>query len=137
MSSSAGPATPPSPWSPLPPGAGTDPSGFDAVESLFRADGSGPRSASGVRPFVPALRPPEGTDGYGWLYRAAEPLPPGPEPAVAVTTTTGGLAVLDAPPAVPWSAERVAAPRRWPVLLLLLSALLCTALVALLAAGGL
>ena len=131
MSSSAGPATPSSPWSPT-----TDPAGFDAVESLYRRT-DGARQASGVRHFQPALRPPEDTDGYAWLYRPAETAVPVTSPVFSTTTT--GVAVL-APTALPnpepsWSAA--AAPRRrWPSLLLLVAALLCTGLLALLAPGA-
>jgi hypothetical protein len=136
MSSSAGPVPPPRPAAP----PLTDPSGFDAVESLYRQT-DGARRASGVRHFQPALRPPEGTDGYAWLYRPAEAAEPVTAPVLSTpvsSTTTSGVAVLTPAPALDpepsWSAA--AAPRRrWPVLLLLAAALLGTAVLALLAPG--
>jgi hypothetical protein len=135
MSSSAGPVPPPRPVAPL----HTDPSGFDAVESLYRRT-DGARRASGVRHFQPALRPPEDTDGYGWLYRPAE-VTAVPVTSPASSATTSGVAVLT--PALlpdPEASRSVSAagrPRRWPVLLLLTAALLGTALLALLAPGTL
>lgn len=133
MSSTAGPVPPPRPAASL----NTDPSGLDAVESLYRpADGS--RRASGVRHFQPALRPPEDTDGYAWLYRPAEPAVPVSSPAGP--TTTSGVAVLPAAPVpAPGPAPRASRAsrrqRRWPALLLLTAALLGTGLLALLAPG--
>lgn len=135
MSSSAGPVPPSRPVAPL----HTDPAGFDAVESLYRQT-DGARRASGVRHFQPALRPPEDTDGYGWLYRPAEAAA-APVTHPASTTTTSGVAVLS-PALLPGadpsrSVTAAGRPRRWPVLLLLTAALLGTALLALLAPGTL
>jgi hypothetical protein len=118
----------------------TDPAGFDAVESLYRPT-DGARRASGVRHFQPALRPPEDTDGYGWLYRPAETAAAPVTSPASTTTTTSGVAVLT--PALlpgPEASSPVTAagrPSRWPVLLLLTAALLGTALLALLAPGTL
>ena len=119
----------------------TDPAGFDAVESLYRPT-DGAQRASGVRHFQPALRPPEDTDGYGWLYRPAETAAaPVTSPASFSTTTTTSVAVLT--PALLSGAEAsspvtaAGRPSRWPVLLLLTAALLGTALLALLAPGTL
>ena len=118
----------------------TDPAGFDAVESLYRPT-DGARRASGVRHFQPALRPPEDTDGYGWLYRPAETAAAPVTSPASFSTTTTGVAVLT--PALLSGAEAsspvtaAGRPSRWPVLLLLTAALLGTALLALLAPGTL
>jgi hypothetical protein len=119
----------------------TDPAGFSAVESLYRGTDAA-RRRSGVRPFEPALRPPEDTDGYGWLYRPAEPTAPAVVHVAAPASTTGsGVAVLAPEPpvgrAAVWAPTPAAPGRRWPTLLLLTAALLCTALLALLAPGTL
>jgi hypothetical protein len=61
----------------------------DAIESLYRDSG---RRHSGLRPFETALQPPEGADGYGWLYRAEQVLPTlSAEPAAAATLTSPAL----------------------------------------------
>ena len=135
MSSSAGPVPPPRPATP----PLTDPSGFDAVESLYRQTDGTARGASGVRHFQPALRPPEDTDGYAWLYRPAEATEPVTTPVFSTpvsSTTTSGVAVLTPAPALNLEPSWSAAPasrRRWPVLLLLAGALLGTGVLALLA----
>jgi hypothetical protein len=109
--------------------AATDP-GFDAVESLYR----GATGRSGLRSYEPALRAPEGTDDYGWLFRSDEPAAR-PVPAVVAVrgaapgplTTTSGLAVVGAP-LVRWTSGTRPTGRRWPVAALLAAALGCALL---------
>jgi len=110
--------------------AATDP-GFDAVESLYR----GATGRSGLRSWEPALRPPEGTHDYGWLFRPDEPAAAAPpvraaEPALTVTapglrTTSSGLSVV---PPVSWSPVTRGTGRRWPAAALLAAALTCALL---------
>jgi hypothetical protein len=98
----------------------TDPGSVDVIESLYR--GSGVRHPA-LRPFETALQPPEGADGYNWLYRA-EPVPP------LVTVAPAGPASLTAAALVP-----PALPRRWLLPTLLAAAAACVALAGVLLAG--
>ncbi|GAA1426751.1 hypothetical protein GCM10009616_02130 [Microlunatus lacustris] len=108
--------------------AATDP-GFDAVESLYR----GATGRSGLRSYEPALRPPEGTLDYGWLFRPDEPpAPPVPAAEPALTATTPGLRTttsgLPAVGTVSWSPVTRTAGRRWPTAALLAAGLVCALL---------
>ena len=120
------------------PAATTDPA-LDAVESLYR----GGTGRSGLRAFEPALRPPEGTLDWGWLFRPDEAVRPADAPvgpattgSLAVTTgtgralltTTSGLAVVGPAPLVQWSPGTLPAARRWPAAALLAAALTCALL---------
>ena len=113
-------------------GAATDPGRVDVVESLYRGADGAHRRPSALRPFQPALRPPEGSQDYSWLYRPAEPaaaptalLPAEP---VAFDDPTG--------PTTRWSRAEPVPVRRWPALGLLGLALAGAALLALLGAAG-
>jgi hypothetical protein len=105
---------------PLASSGATDPGLVDAIESLYRDSG---RRRSAVRPFETALHPPEGADGYSWLYRA-EPVVPPPSTAPAATTTLTSAALVTP-----------ASHRRWPVPALLAIGLACVALAGVLLAG--
>ncbi|GAA1833783.1 hypothetical protein ACFFOM_10570 [Microlunatus capsulatus] len=127
------PAHPSSSAAPRPAPTTTDPA-LDAVESLYR----GATGRSGLRAFEPALRPPEGTLDWGWLFRPDEPVAPVAAPLAAALTTTGsglavrtttsGLAVVGPAPLVHWSPGTLPAARRWPAVALLAAALACAVL---------
>jgi hypothetical protein len=93
----------------------------DVIESLYRDSG---QRRSALRPFQTALHPPEGADGYSWLYRA-EPVVPAPSTAPAAATRTLTSAALVAP----------ARGRHWAVPGLLAAGLICVALAGVLLAG--
>jgi hypothetical protein len=98
----------------------------DAIESLYRGSG---RRHSGLRPFETALNPPEGADGYGWLYRAEQALP-----AAAAAPTT-----LTSPALTSKALTRAGSRRRWlfPAVLAAGGACLATVMLAgLLLAGS-
>ncbi|CAA9308871.1 MAG: hypothetical protein AVDCRST_MAG48-1894 [uncultured Friedmanniella sp.] len=131
------PADPSSGGAPRP-AATTDPT-LDPVESLYR----GTTRRSGLRAFEPALRPPEGTHDWGWLFRPDEPAGPvvttpprAPAPAAVttgtgralLTTTASDRAVVGPAPLVQWSAGTRPAARRWPAVALLAAALTCALL---------
>ena len=125
MSSPVSPSSPSARWAP----GATDP-GFDAVESLYR----GTTNRSGLRSYEPALRPPEGTHDYSWLYRTDEPAVPAADSGATSSllstgsmVTTSGVAVLPAP-LVSWSASALYPARRWPSAALLAVALGCALL---------
>ena len=139
MSTSAGAA----PGRPEHAGTATDPGRVDVVESLYRGADGADRRPSALRPFRPALRPPEGSQDYSWLYRPTEPspvpagllLPVEAAPPVAAPP----VAVLPDPttgPTTRWSRAEPVPVRRWPALVLLGLALVCAALLALLGAAG-
>ena len=94
---------------------------MDAIESLYRDSG---RRHPALRPFETALHPPEGADGYNWLYRADPVLPAvAAGPAGPTALTSAGLA---AP----------APQRRWLVPTLLAAGAACVALAGLLLTGS-
>ena len=128
MSSPATPST----SGPRRPAATTDPA-LDAVESLYR----GATGRSGLRAWEPALRPPEGTHDWSWLFRPDEPAAAsvttgsGRAPSTSsgtAGTTTSGIAVVGPAPLVHWSAGTLPAARRWPAAALLAAALTCAVL---------
>jgi hypothetical protein len=100
----------------------------DAIESLYRGSG---RRHSALRPFETALQPPEGADGYGWLYRAEQTLPTlSAAPASSGTPTSPALTS----PALtgPGRSRR----RRVPALLVGGACLACVMLAGVLLAGS-
>jgi len=109
MSSPAGSPLPSRSWS----SSATDPSVPDPLDALFRGSSAGRSAQPAVRHYEPSLRPPDGSDGYGWLYRP-EPVPqPGGSGLVADPSVGAGPSLADGP------AATVRRGRRWPVVALL------------------
>jgi len=132
MSSSVGP--PPSRSA-----SSTDSGRLDVVESLYRGSAGPGRRQSALRPFEPALRPPEGSGDYSWLYRPVDAAPAVPLLLSAPEPTSSAAAETAGSPVEPGARRLSGQPapvRRWPTLGLLTAALGCAALLTLLVAHG-
>jgi hypothetical protein len=93
----------------------------DAIESLYRDSG---RRHPALRPFETALHPPEGADGYNWLYRTEPVAPVVAAGSTGPTTLTSAVLVAPSP------------QRRWLVPALLAAGAACAALAGVLVAGA-
>jgi hypothetical protein len=116
MSASAGCVPSPSAAS----STATDPESVNAIESLYRDSG---RRHPALRPFETALHPPEGADGYNWLYRAESVAPAVAAAPASPTTLTSAVLVAPVP------------LRRWLVPALVAAGAACLALAGLLLTG--